>query len=339
VFFVAWISFQANAPLDLKRTILNPLESALFDSSPAPLTTLLSFYTALLAHWTAHLLSANNSPGPAETTTIASLTTHIYLLNLTLINHTPPTTSTTSAILAYLEILPPFLQAPLLIPLAPPPPLLINHLLFTNPSLQTLSRVSSLLAALKHAFEPASPALHTPGAAPPPLTTPATSPRPAEHVRDLNAELIDTCNLFFRSRAFNTTEAHTLGCLLPTGLHGSLGKYTASLDPPHSLSGLFSLSHHASLMGLTDAAFREVEDAAEGGGEELRVRHAGPVTQKSLAQLGRQGGVEVGWKDYRVLMLRWMGGMGVNGLGELGTATMRGLMGGSRESEVGLAKA
>ena len=71
----------------------------------------------------------------------------------------------------------------------------------------------------------------------------------------------------------------------------------------------------------------EGESGPAAGGGGLR-RHAGPVTQRSLARLGREGGVRVGWREYRVLVLEWLGGVGVGGIGELGAATMRGLMGG-----------
>ncbi len=48
----------------------------------------------------------------------------------------------------------------------------------------------------------------------------------------------------------------------------------------------------------------------------------------SLTQvLGREGGLRVDWRQYRVAVLMWLDGMGVTGLKELGVATMKGLMG------------
>ena len=83
------------------------------------------------------------------------------------------------------------------------------------------------------------------------------------------------------------------------------------------------------LAALSIACFREMEDQAE---EErpgsVRVRHEGPVTQKSLVQLGREGGLRIDWKEYRVAVLRWLEGMGVKGVRELGGAAMKGLLGG-----------
>lgn len=72
-----------------------------------------------------------------------------------------------------------------------------------------------------------------------------------------------------------------------------------------------------------------MEDAAAEADEEAVVmRHEGPITQKSLAQLARDGGVKVDWRAYRVAVLKWLEGMGVGGLRELGEATMKGLMNG-----------
>lgn len=77
------------------------------------------------------------------------------------------------------------------------------------------------------------------------------------------------------------------------------------------------------------------ETAVEEGGESaVRVRHAGPITQKSSTILGRDGGVKVDWKEYRVAVLRWLKGMGAGGVRELGGATMKGLLGGP-ETPVG----
>jgi len=109
-----------------------------------------------------------------------------------------------------------------------------------------------------------------------------------------------------------------------------LAEYTAALDPPQALTSLFSLSHNPALAALSIAAFQDIEETAvqEGGEGAVRFRHAGPITQKSLGMLGKEGGVRVDWKEYRVAVLRWLEGIGVKGVRELGGATMKGLLGG-----------
>lgn len=114
-----------------------------------------------------------------------------------------------------------------------------------------------------------------------------------------------------------------MGCLVPPPVVTRLSTYTSGLDPPQPFTSLFSLSHNPDLSALSIAAFREVEDAAEEKQPgSVTVRHAGPITMKSLAQLRREGGVKMGWKEYRVLALRWLEDVGVNGIADFGAATM-----------------
>lgn len=153
--------------------------------------------------------------------------------------------------------------------------------------------------------------------------------RDQAQIESLNAALMDTCNLLFRSRAFNAADGHALGCLVPSPVVTSLATYTSGLDPRQLLTGLFSLSQNPTLSALSIAAFRELEDAAEDKQPgSVAVRHAGPITMRSLSQLGKEGGVKMGWKEYRVLVLRWLEGVGVNGIADFGAATMPGMKSG-----------
>lgn len=82
------------------------------------------------------------------------------------------------------------------------------------------------------------------------------------------------------------------------------------------------------LSALSIACFRDLEDAAEEREEgSLRVRHAGPVSQRSLAVLEADGGVLVNWAVYREEVLRWLDERGVGGVMELMFCTMKLLMG------------
>ena len=80
---------------------------------------------------------------------------------------------------------------------------------------------------------------------------------------------------------------------------------------------------------MSIAAFRELEDKAIEDGEEhgIEMRHAGPVTQRSLAVLGADGGLEIGWAEYRLEVLKWLEGMGADGVRELMFCTMKHLIG------------
>ena len=60
--------------------------------------------------------------------------------------------------------------------------------------------------------------------------------------------------------------------------------------------------------------------------EDLVIRHAGPVSQRSLAQLGEQGGLKISWSNYRLEVIRWLEERGVKGVGELMYNTMKHLL-------------
>ena len=64
----------------------------------------------------------------------------------------------------------------------------------------------------------------------------------------------------------------------------------------------------------------------EGDDAMLTARHAGPVTQKSLASLSMAGGLKINWADYRLEVLKWLEERGVEGIGELMYCTMKHLM-------------
>lgn len=166
-------------------------------------------------------------------------------------------------------------------------------------------------------------------ARPPPSSSPSTiAPHetyPRAYVAHFNGFLMDICNLLWRSRAFNTTDTNALGCLLPPSLLPPLRTYASTLD--YTLAALFSLSQNPTLSALSIAAFRDLEDAAEEKEEgTVKARHAGPVGQRSLAGLKGDGGLDIGWPEYRLEVLRWLEERGVEGVGELMFCTMKHLM-------------
>jgi len=85
---------------------------------------------------------------------------------------------------------------------------------------------------------------------------------------------------------------------------------------------LFSLSFSPLFTHLAISYVRELEDQAE----EIEIRHAGPVTQASLKQLERDGGLRLAWSDYRLGVLQYLEQKGVIGVGDLMYNTMKHLM-------------
>jgi centromere protein I len=176
----------------------------------------------------------------------------------------------------------------------------------------SLSRLCAILAKYKRAFE-ASMTTAAPGEG-----------YPRDYVNHFNGFLMDICNCLWRNRAFNKEDTNALGCLLPDSVLPALRE--AATARGYSLPTLFSLSHSEALCALSIACFREFEDRAAEANTAIRVRHAGPVTQRSLTILGNDGGLKVSWGDYRLEVLKWLEEKGLTGIGELMYNTLKQLM-------------
>lgn len=123
-------------------------------------------------------------------------------------------------------------------------------------------------------------------------------------------------------RALALDDANALGCLIPSSVSSSLTRYLSTLDRELPLQLLFGLPHNSATCALVDAYLRELEDETEG----VEKRHKGPVTQRSLDTLGREGGVRLGWTEYRAGILGYLNERGVEGVGELMRTTVKGVM-------------
>jgi centromere protein I len=161
--------------------------------------------------------------------------------------------------------------------------------------------------------------------------TPQVESYPKDYVNLFNGFLMDICNCVWRLRAFNKADTNALGCLLPPPLLPLLTTYVAKLDTGLALPSLFSLSHSSVLCNLSIAYVRELEDkevveASEGATSPIKIRHAGPVTQHTIKQLGKDGGLKLSWTNYRLGVLRYLEGKGVMGVGELMHNTLKQLM-------------
>ena len=302
---------------DLQQQFFDRLEEAVLDDSQESCAELLSCYTKLLRNWTSNLLATESSP---TSNPLGPLVSHSSALILRILT-TNPNITTQAAVLHHLSTLAYTISHASthpIIRILTPSPKTIYLLAFLSPTAFTLSCLTSTLATYKVNFEECIAKQHATDADP-------EYPRP--YVNEFNGFLMDICNLIWRSRAFNTIDTNALGCLLPVSAYPALRRYTENSNPPYALQGLFSLSYHPALAALSIAALREIEDhAVEEQGDEITERHAGPVTQRSLAILGQNGGIRLGWSDYRLEVLQWLAARGVEGVKELMFRTMKLLM-------------
>ena len=162
---------------------------------------LLDFYRRLLSQWTANLLSHRRPL--IEGKIINSMINHSNGLALTGIQESA-STSTECSILSFYEAIVSMISHQQLkssVRIVLPSAELVYTLQFSS-SLSTISRLCSMLASYKRAFEAAM--------------IPKPSPYSNEYVNRLNSFLMDICNCLWRGKAFNTSDTNAKGCLVPT---------------------------------------------------------------------------------------------------------------------------
>ncbi|PHH59314.1 hypothetical protein CDD81_3383 [Ophiocordyceps australis] len=308
--FVPLIEFD-----ELYRHILMPLETAMRDNEPGTLESILKLYTGILHHWTVLCKSADSIPTQANEA-ITSLIRHVNDLALTLLQ-TFAGVSSECAVLTFYEqverlVTDQDLQQHIRIEL--PNKLLVYMLLFSD-SLASVSRLCFILARYKKGFEAAMAA--------------RSGKRRSKalwydraYINLYNGFLMDICNCFWRGQAFSDDDTNARGCMIPRSTVSALTAYVAAVEPSFSLASLFSLSHAPLLCLQSIECLRELETVSLQQ-EGLNSRHAGPVTQSSLAKLAAAGGLKISWQEYRINVLRALSDYGFSGVTELLKSTMR----------------
>ena len=298
-------------------TIVKPLEVQLLAGNSNPFLRILNFHTNL-ARRLLLLISVSDQETSYQHEThvncFVRLANHVMDVILPILTMPPTSESIAATVIEFLEILVTPLRdfsTPALenIPIIMPVPRTFYLLLFDiSPS--NLSGLCSVLAAYKETLQKRRNSLNPP---------------PQQIINQFNGYLMDVCNLLWRSRAFRKNDNIAMGCLLTDSLSQSLQTYLEVVDPEYNISYMFGLSHHSILSSLSITALREQEDLAETRGEDLRVRHAGPATQRSLVKLDKDGGAQIPWKEYRVRVLDFLEEHSLGGIKELMFSTMKDL--------------
>lgn len=296
--------------------LVSTLESTL-DKATASRLQLLDLYADLLRHWSVLLL--NDDVPRHASASVAQLLEHANRLCLTLLQ-TSPTEYTSHKILDFYDrtsfI---YSQTHLLrvLPITIPPVPLVYTLQF-SPSLATVSRLCAVLTVYKQAC-----AVY--------MTNAAKKLGPAydkKQVHTFNGFLMDICNNLWRGKAFAKSDAHSRGCMIADQVIAEMEAYVNTLTDSGSsemaLGALFTMSYSPLLCLQARGHVRRLEED-EDEEVELQARHAGPVTQKSLAQLSRKGGLELSWQDFRLGVLRLLEDKEWSGIPELMYSTMKNL--------------
>jgi centromere protein I len=298
---------------DAHTVFFGPAERAIAARNPQAFGKILQFYTDLLRQWT-HQVSPARSPQPALTLgdqkILNDLVTHVANMSMSLIVSLPPDSgsSLTSSILSFYELVSSSTQ-PNSVPIMPPP-MYLSYLLVQGTSTTTMSRICGVVGNYKTAFD-----RHP---------KPLKSYYPSGMTDRFNWCLRDIYHLLWITRAFHVSENKCVGLYCDPLLRESLNAYLSSIDRKYAISMAFGLSNNPLLASLSAAAWGKLEE------EEIQKQqlhrdyvswHKGPVSQLSLAALGKNRGVDVTWDRYKVHVLMYLAARGLGGIKDLMFAT------------------
>lgn len=151
-----------------------------------------------------------------------------------------------------------------------------------------------------------------------------TEDYPKSYIDHFNGFLVDICNCLWRNRALSidiNKDPNAMGCTISRSVVTTLRKRAE--DSSLQLSQLFSFAHSPAFALLSDRCFRLLEEEAA---DKIAIRHSGPVTQRSLSLLGRNGGLNISQKEYRVEVLHYLRERGLTGIFEFMNRTMTSLI-------------
>ncbi|EWC44573.1 hypothetical protein DRE_06654 [Drechslerella stenobrocha 248] len=144
------------------------------------------------------------------------------------------------------------------------------------------------------------------------------------YVDHFNGFLMDISNFFWRFRCFYRDPAkdtNALGCLMRDDFitHLNLAANAREL----SLNGIFTVTHSATFSRFNAECLRFLEDRHEELKSDLEVRHAGPVTSKSLTGLAGDGGYKIEYRVFKMASLEYLRRKGFDGVYSLIYSTMK----------------
>jgi len=304
---------------DVFSAFLSPVERALGAHGIPAFTRLFDFYTALVQHQVSIATTQENEGASVGSQAFSDLIEHVTTLStsvlLSLPNHSSD--SLLSSILTFYELLSTSSRPPtVLIHL---PPMRLIYLLAQSPSSTTLSRICGVVGSYKSAFD------QHPGRVRDFYSTPITD--------SLNFCLRDIFNLFWKKAALHAEERKSVGLYCDPALRTILQEYLSSVDREYAMGSAFGVSNNAWLASLSATAWRAMEEGEinREGYDRTAIRyHRGPVSERSLDVLRRNGGVNVDWDGlggYKVFVLRWLEERGLGGIKDVLVVTVPKLKG------------
>ncbi|KKF93939.1 Inner centromere protein mis6 [Ceratocystis platani] len=304
------------------RTLFSHIErKAIVENDPMSQIVVLRFYTALVINWSSHFL-AETQPSKSTAFDLAKLIAHGNILCAS-VSQTTPSVISHLNIVDFLQTSASCYSIPGLkehIRIVLPETALVYTLLFSH-SPAVVSRICLVLCTYKKAFDEV---VQLPGHT---SNLVGSDSYHKSYVDLFNGYLKDLINMVWRLRAFSLTDASSHGCLMPPAIVNRLDSYVRTVDSSLAVAMAFGLSFAPALSGVSIAALRDLEERRiQEDRDAVTRRHAGPITVQSLAKLAAQGGVDLSFQDYRLMVLKYMEANGLPGLPELMRCTLQILM-------------
>jgi centromere protein I len=299
---------------ELQNKLLNTLERSILNGAEAPFNVLFGFYSTLVQRW---MSPASSNRGRASRNISVANEVHDLVQHVALLAESAVAAgqSTQASIISFYErvtdLVTEQIEARKQIMPAILPPRTLTYSLATSTTFSDFSRLCALLVTYKRCFERQGIAV--------------AMNHESNPTDILNGYLMDVCNLIWRSRALNTTDSNAAGLLCSEPVTTRLQAYLSMVERDYSVHTAFDFSHGSLTAALAQTALSNLEGTLLGSNEDLPL-HAGPVTQRSLTVLEKEGGIKLSWKHYRVEMLTWLEAHGLDGLKRLMFATMKDLM-------------
>ena len=303
------VAFVSPQPFEaLHQGMLQTLERSILGGAEAPFDALFGFYASLLQRW----MNTSSTGDRRMIESISEMTRHVAILaELALAAGQP----THAAILGFYERMTDLVTEQISLGRQSMPPILpprsLTYSLATTSSLADFSRLCALLVTYKRCFEKQDPRM---------------SRGQGDATVLLNGYLMDICNLIWRSRALNTTDPNAHGLMCVDQVTSGLQTYLSKVERDYSVHTLFDFSHGVLSAAMAQDAYMTLEGEAQKATADDLPLHAGPVTQRSLTVLEKEGGLKLSWKQYRVGLLDYFESQGFDGMKKLMFATMKDLM-------------
>ncbi|KAF1810987.1 Mis6-domain-containing protein [Eremomyces bilateralis CBS 781.70] len=200
----------------------------------------------------------------------------------------------------------PDLFSPSLFPLPLMPAHIVSPLL-ASPHLPSLNLGTAVLASYKPPLEML-------------IRSSSRNAPSATTTQTFNSHILDSVNLLWRNRAFDTSHGGYAFGLSPEYV-AALKRWWSTQGFGLDLKEFGNVANHLALISLAKEAWEEF--GRNMGKQDVFSTLKMPVSQRSLEEWTKSTGEEMTWREFRVVVVEWLSKHGVEGVGRLMQVAMK----------------